>query len=147
MEEKDLLKANIISRIKDISLISFDIKTITEEQNKNFSKDKFVFEQNIELIVDPQLKEISIVLNIKIYSEASKKLLLAELISKGIFEIVNFEDLVKDFNGQVPLFAVALYIGVLVSTSRGFLILKSQGTIIEGALLPIIDTTQFFKKE
>ena len=147
MEEKEIITANIVSRIKEITLIDFEVKTIEEEQLKYLSKDRFVFEQNVELIVTPQTKEISISLNIKIFNDEDKSLVVGELKCKGVFEIVNFEDLVKDYNGQVPVFALALYIGVLVSTSRGFLILKSQGTLLEGAILPIIDTTQFFKKE
>ncbi|MEO8085459.1 MAG: hypothetical protein ABI763_01490 [Bacteroidota bacterium] len=143
MEEKELANLSVNTRIISVKLNNFSVAAIDKKIIPNLNKDSFAYEYGVQLLVDPPQKQIVVNCLIKIFSELDKKINLAEISSSGTFELLNLDEIVKKFNG-VPSFILPLFVGVLLSTSRGFLLLKSEGTIIEGATLPIIDTTTLF---
>ncbi len=139
-QEKEI---EISTKIQSINLISF--KTADNVLIK-LDKDKFVFEHGINVKISPGTKEIVVHSTTTIFAEIEKLNYLGEIETSGIFELLNFNEVTSPHNGNMPNGILAMYIGVLLSTTRGFLILKSQGTIIEDALIPIIDAGKFFTK-
>lgn len=134
----------ISSKIIDIKLENFQLSVLDEAQLKSINKDKINFEFNIAFKVDAAKKTLELTLITKFFFDNTKTLNIGELKTIGLFEIQNMEDILTGNNGSLPILVLAMFAGVLLSTSRGFLILKSKGTFMEGSIFPIIDATRFF---
>ena len=144
MEEAELNNIQITSKVVSVQLANFTVASISDTEKLALHKDKFAYEYNVNIKLEPHQKLIIVYSTIKIFSDLTKTLYLGEITSIGTFELINLEDILKKFGGSIPTFVFALFLGVVISTSRGFLLLKSEGTIIEGATLPIVDSGSFF---
>jgi hypothetical protein len=133
-------------KIIDLNLVDFNALSDLPDNYKDtgIDKDKIQFEFNLGMNVGPIKKRIRINLNVNFYADIEKKILLGSLNSFGDFEVIDLDEILKDFEGKIPNVILANLIGVLLSTSRGFFILKSSGTIMENAMMPIINTNVFF---
>lgn len=149
MKEKLLQEISLTFKIMDLKLIDFHAQTSLPEKlkKKGLNKDNIQFEFNLGVHVNPSKKLIRIDLNTNFYADPEKSILLGDLSSSGEFEIFNLEDILKDFEGKIPNVIVANLIGIVVSTTRGFFILKTIGTVLDGVMMPIINTDIFFPKE
>ena len=144
MEESTLNNIQITSKIVRVQLTNFSVATISDGEKLTLQRDKFAYEYNVNIKLEPTQRLIIVYSNIKIFSDLTKTLYLGEIATTGTFELINLEDMLKKFSGSIPTFVFALFLGVVISTSRGFLLLKSEGTILEGATLPIVDSGSFF---
>lgn len=140
MKKEDIKAISFESRILDISLINFKV---FHKKNVKVNKNDFAFEFNIKIKLNPSIKSIEIDSSINIFSDQTKDLLLADIASVGKFEILNYEEIIKEYKGM-PNPIISVFIGVLISTTRGFLILKSKDTLIDGALIPLSNPNSFF---
>jgi hypothetical protein len=73
-------------------------------------------------------------------------IVLGALSLSCIFEIANFEDLIKieaDGKVKIPPRLIETLNIVSISTTRGVLFSTFKGTFLHGAVLPIIDPKQF----
>lgn len=134
----------VSSKILDIKLENFQLSVLDEVLLKSINKDKINFEFNIAFKVDAPKKALELTLVTKFFLDDTKTLNIGELKTIGFFEIQNMDDILSGHNGSLPILVMAMFAGVLLSTSRGFLILKSPGTFMEGSIFPIIDPTRFF---
>lgn len=147
MEENKLQEINLSVKILTIKLDDFKLaEVVPAVLVNNFNKDKIQFEFNIGMNLDLVKKNIHIDLSTQLFADEEKKINLGFLKTSGDFEVANIEDIVKGYEGKVPNVILASLIGVLLSTSRGFLILKSEGTIMEGVIMPIMNPLAFFPK-
>jgi hypothetical protein len=140
MKKEEIKAISFESRILDISLINFKV---FHKKNVKVNKNDFAFEFNIKIKLSPSIKSIEIDSSINIFSDQTKDLLLADIASVGKFEILNYEEIIKEYKGM-PNPIISVFIGVLISTTRGFLILKSKDTLIDGALIPLSNPNSFF---
>lgn len=133
-------------KIIDLKLLDFNALSDLPDNYKDtgIDKDKIQFEFNVGMNVGPIKKRIRISLNVNFFADVEKKTLLGNLNSLGDFEVNDLDEIIKDFDGKIPNIILANLIGVVLSTSRGFFILKSFGTIMENTVLPIINTNVFF---
>jgi len=143
MKEEEIKPLTISIKITNISLGSFKVAVIDEEQKKNIDNKKFVYEFIISFNLEPNTNSIKLTSIIKIYLDQSKDLYLGEIESTGIFELENYAEIIKEHNG-LPNIIITTFGGVLISTTRGFLILKSKDTIVDGALVPLVNTNELF---
>jgi hypothetical protein len=63
-----------------------------------------------------------------------------------IFEIANFEDVIKleaDGKVNIPQSLIETFNIISISTTRGVMFSTFKGTFLHGAVLPIIDPKQF----
>lgn len=134
----------VTTKIHSISLNNFKVADISKEQKKSLNKDKFAFEFNMNVKIEPKKKEITIHNLTTIFADDSKTNYLGEIEATGVFELQNFEEVTEASKGMMPNGIIAMYIGLLLSTTRGMLLLKTEGTAIEGALMPIVNTGSFF---
>lgn len=145
MNKEEVKPISISSKIVNISLINFRVAVVEEELKKTIDNTKFAYEFslsfNTELISINRLNIISL---IKIFTDESKQTYLGDLESMGVFEIENINEIIKEHNGGIPTVILAMFGGILLSTTRGFLLLKSKDTIVDGALLPIVNVQELF---
>jgi len=142
MEENKTI--GITSKIQAITCNNFKLAAIKPADQKKLDKDKFAFEFNMNIKMEPIKNEVIIHSLTKIYAEDSKEFYLGEIETTGIFELHNFQEITKAYNGMMPNGVLSMFIGVLLSTTRGILLVKSEGTFLSGALMPIINTGSFF---
>ena len=149
MKEKEIRKISLSMKIIDIKLVEFSIlKDLPPNYaDTGLDRGKVQFEFNVNIHIDALNETIRIELNTIFYAEEEKKTVLGNLSSSGDFKALNIAEIIKDFKGKFPNVVLASLIGVVLSTSRGFLILKSVGTIMEGIIMPIINPNIFFPKQ
>jgi hypothetical protein len=82
-----------------------------------------------------------------IFSDSTKKIKLGSYIVSGEYEIQNLEEIVTKYSGKIPTNILVTFLGVQLSTSRGFLITKTEGTELEGVIFGLIDPATFFQQD
>lgn len=142
MEQQELKSVDVTIKIAHMELVSFELADVADRENIDHSQ--FAFEYSVNVRVEASSKTANIECAIKVFNDLSKTKYLGSIKSLGIFEVVNFEDVAKD--NLLPTNVLAVFTGLLISSTRGFLLLKGKGTILENAMLPIIDPNAFFKK-
>jgi len=141
MEEAPRSDVSITMSLQEIKLHRFEV--LQKPPVDEIEQSKLTFEFSINVRVEPDTRQVIISSIIKIYHDVTKTVYLGLIETSGSFEIVNFSEIAD--NNAIPTQALALLTGVLISTSRGVLLMKAEGTIIEGALLPITDSWAFFR--
>lgn len=145
MEAKDLSHINLVSNILDIRLVDCKIaETVPASLVGKLNKDKVQFQFNIEIRTDLVKKTFFVRLNTQLYADEAKTINLGHLISEGEFGILNLDEIITTFEGKVPNIIFANFVGVVIGTSRGFLITASKGTLMEGIFMPMINPLTFF---
>ena len=146
MEPNKTHELSFTMKIIDLKLVDFNALSDLPDEYKDtdIDKDQIQFEFNVGMNIGPAKKRIRINLNVNFYADIEKKILLGSLNSLGEFEVNDLDQIIKDFEGKIPNIILANLIGVVLSTTRGFFILKSSGTILENSMMPIINTNVFF---
>ena len=146
MEEK-LNTVSITSRIKSIKLDEFIITENAKKLKVPINIESLSFDLSVNVKVEPLSKTITVISNSFVYSDLQRTETYCKFSSTGVFHLLNFEEIAKQFNNSIPNFIASMFAGVLISSTRGMAILKSEGTVLEGFILPIIDPTTLFKQE
>jgi len=105
----------------------------------------FNFNISIESRADAQNKLVFVIVHVEIRNE-DHSLVLGALSVSCIFEIVNFNDVIKiEENGKldIPQPLIETLNIISISTTRGVMFSTFKGTFLHGAVLPIIDPKQF----
>lgn len=145
MENKDNTKVDIVSKIKELKLIDCMIEdSMPTKAGKELDKDKVQFEFNIAMNLNSSEKIMTINLNTKIFADLTKTISLGHISTLGKFEIVNLSDILDTFNKKIPDIIIANFIGVIIGTTRGFLVSQTEDTILEGIYIPMISPASFF---
>lgn len=143
ISQKQMKELNVQAKIAEIKLDNFQVeKPVKSGQKYNF--EHFQYEFNVNIEVQTTKQEIRVNLTVNIFPDLEKKNRIAQISSHGIFLVLNLKDILKDSDGKVPNVIFSNFIGVLISTTRGFLIDKSHKTLIDGAIIPIINPHTFF---
>ena len=104
----------------------------------------FNFNINIESRVDAVNKLVFVIVDVEIKND-DHSVILGALSVSCIFEIVNFEKLIKvDADGKVniPQQLIEMLNIISISTTRGVMFSTFKGTFLHGAVLPLIDPKQ-----
>lgn len=132
---------NVVSRIKSLDMISF--KTEKRDTDRLIEPDKITFDISANFSVNESEKLIAIVNQINIFSDPTKNELLGSIEVKGEFVLENMDDLKQP--AGLPTQLVAMFLGVVVSSSRGILRILSKGTAFETAIIPIVNPMAFLE--
>ena len=84
-------------------------------------------------------KTISTIFRINIKTKKDKPTLVSTMEVHFDFKIRNFESFLIEDSVKVPKDFIAILMNLSVSTARGILLARGAGTILERAILPIID--------
>jgi hypothetical protein len=134
--EKQIL---VHHRIKNISLVSFKIFSFDADKAPVIDPSKLIFGISVDFKIDANSGIINILAHFDIVTDDLSKLLVGQIESLGEFKVENMEEVLKAHSGKFPNEIITIFIGALISTTRGFYILKSVNTILEGTMLPIVD--------
>lgn len=146
MKKEEIKPLSLRSKITDISLTNFKVSVIDAKEKNKLSPNNFVYEYSLKFQVESKISSVIVNSIVKIYSNATKELFLAEIETSGVFEIENFEEVTEHQKGLIPNAILSMFGGVLLSTTRGFLIMRSEETIVKGAVLPMINVNSFFNQ-
>lgn len=141
----DKKNIDITSRLIKIELISFSI----EPQQKDVSVNplEFAFRYEVNVKPDQSLNGFQIKCKTLIFSNPDENFHLGTIETYGEFVVSNLKQVLEHFNGNTPTDLLALFTGVVISSTRGMLIIKSQNTILEGVIIPMMDPKVFFTPE
>ena len=145
-EKKTNIPISFRARIASIKLGEFIINDLSDKEKESIQVSKLVYEFQIGIKNDQSNKNIDVSLTVKFFSDQSKTLCVGQISSTGLFSLENYEELIEKHNA-IPAGIAGNFAGILISSTRGFLLLKSEGTLIEGALMPMIDITQLVLHE
>lgn len=129
-------------RIKHISTLEFSIKNISNDET--FLNDNFSFDIAPQLFIGSD-KTIGFNTIINVFSKGNPDL-VCTLHTQIIFEIINFEDFIDPNNSNslsIPDQLIQTLLSITISTSRGILSAKTEGTILKNAYLPVLNPTGF----
>jgi len=104
----------------------------------------FNFNINIESKADAINKLVFVIVNVDIRND-DQSLILGSLSVSCIYEIVNFEELIKtDTEGKytIPQPMIEILNSISISTVRGVMFSTFKGTFLHNAVLPIVDPKQ-----
>jgi hypothetical protein len=123
-------------RIKAIEILDSELH---HPKIPDFNPQKVSFAFNLESKVNAAIRCIFIVVNINVNSE-DNKLLLAKMSVNFVFEIENFEEVIKekDQKFDIPEQIIHLLNTISVSTLRGIMYERFRGTFLHNFLIPII---------
>lgn len=145
MQSNTTKELNIQTKIGEIKLDNFHLeKSILS--GKKLNLENFKYEFNVNMNVNTSKKEITVNLIVNIYSDIEKKNKIGNINSHGVFIVYNLAEIIKASEGKIPNIILANFIGVVISTTRGFLIDKSLNTPIDGAIIPMVSPLTFFPK-
>lgn len=139
IENKDF---KVEMQFRAIELLSGSLQLPTEP---NAAVTTFNFNINIESRADAPNRLVFVIVHIEIKND-DHSLALGALSVSSIFEIVNFDEIIKiDENGklEIPQRLIETLNTIAISTTRGVMFSTFKGTFLHGAILPIIDPKQF----
>ncbi|MFY7732946.1 MAG: hypothetical protein ACOVSR_05645 [Bacteroidia bacterium] len=139
IENKDL---NVEMQIRAIELLNGSLNL---PANPNTPVTNFNFNISIESRADAVNKLVFVIVHVEIKND-DHSVVLGALSISCIFEIVNFEDVIKveaDGKVNIPQRLIETLNIISISTTRGVMFSTFKGTFLHGAVLPIIDPKQF----
>jgi hypothetical protein len=139
IEKKDL---NVEMQIRAIELLNGSLQLPADP---NTAVTTFNFNISIESKADAPNKLVFVIVHVEIKND-DHSIVLGALSVSCIFEIVNFDEVIKiDENGKldIPQRLIETLNIISISTTRGVMFSTFRGTFLHGAVLPIIDPNQF----
>ncbi|TVR81953.1 MAG: hypothetical protein EA412_02285 [Chitinophagaceae bacterium] len=133
---------NVEMQIRAIELLN---SSLNLPANPNTPETNFNFNISIESRADADNKLVFVIVHVEIKND-DHSVVLGTLSVSCIFEIANFEDLIKvDADGKVniPQHLIETLNIISISTTRGVMFSTFKGTFLHGAVLPIINPKQF----
>lgn len=133
---------NVEMQIKAIELLNGSLQ-LPAVPNTTFTI--FNFNIGIESKADAPNKLFFVIVHIEIKND-DNSIVLGALSVSCIFEIANFEEVIQiDESGRldIPQRLIETLNSISISTTRGVMFSTFKGTFLHGAVLPIIDPTQF----
>jgi len=142
---------SITFRINEIKLLHFETTQRVNEIHSPLSTDCYEFRIDLKTESSELNKTFSNLLKITLFEKQSDdiKVELAKLQTLIVFEINNFNEIIKKQNNkiQVPNQLISLTAGISISTARGMLVLNLKDTNISNAVIPIIKPQLFVPKK
>ncbi len=146
MANQQNISVEITTKINSLKLIDFRLEELTKEETALINSSIFGYENKVNMRIEPSVKQLHLHYTLDIFTDEKKHRKLGEIIATGEFDLINVEAFKKNDELELPLELLAMYIGIMIATVRGMLVVKAQGTQLEGAYVPIFNPMDFFKK-
>lgn len=133
---------NVEMQIRAIELLNGSLNL---PANPNTPATNFNFNISIENRADANNKLVFVIVHVEIKND-DHSVVLGALSVSCIFEILNFEDVIKveaDGKVNIPQHLIETLNTISISTTRGVMFSTFKGTFLHGAILPIIAPKQF----
>jgi len=141
----DQKKIDITFRIASIKTLKFLIENIDEA----IKIDKATFEFNISvaMFADPIKKIIGFKNVIEVFTDKSKMVKAGELVAQIIYEIINFDEVILHDESKklinIPDTFMTTLMSIALSTTRGVFAAKTEGSLLDGVYIPVLDPKVF----
>ncbi|MBI5403446.1 MAG: hypothetical protein HY959_08590 [Ignavibacteriae bacterium] len=138
---------NVTYKIIKVKVLSYSV-LYNEDILSGKRKPDFVFDISITNNIKFDLKTTEIIASVKVYTDSDKSELAGEIKTLNEFEVINFDEVIKKEENKIniPTNFLATIIGLSISNTRGMMIAKSTGTILENAILPILNPFDIITK-
>jgi len=142
-----------VSQIELLGYVPINFEIYNDKDNPLISDElenfDFDFETNIAYNSDDKLIKIGIKTIIKAVTKDDKKRKAGgNFYFEFIFEVANLEEfLTKEADEEdlkIDDLLIATLIGLSFSTTRGIIIARSGGTILENAILPVVNPRELY---
>jgi hypothetical protein len=132
-------------KIKAVELLEVKLNLLKESLPKDTV---FQFQISIENRINAENRLIIVVTTIEIIHDNNEGC-LGSLQASCIYEIENFEDLIKKETEEIaiPESLSTTLNTISISTVRGIMFAQFRGTVLHNAILPIIDPSAFIKSK
>lgn len=144
MAKKKAQELNFSMQLLNIELLEFSLT----RQTKPFEENQPVnFQVGMEQRFDQANKIAFVATVITIIDNVEESNVLAKIAASCNFRIENLEDFTNTKTGKVllPDPAITTLNAVSISTTRGILFSELRGTHLHGAVLPVMDPSNFQK--
>jgi hypothetical protein len=133
-------------RIHDIQILQFSLDNSREHPDLG-ANHPYTFDISSSVLLDSALKLIAIDFNVKLFTNKEKSDKVCELTVRMSFNILNYDEIVKIDGGKVNIPEPVIHhlIALTLSTSRGILFDKLQGSFLSSVIMPIFNVTEFKK--
>lgn len=132
---------NIFFRIKEISVLRF---SINNDPSIQFEDQTTNFNVNIRTFANNDNKYFGV--DVFIFIKNQEQIVMCEMTIRLLFDIKNYDDFVEksELRGvKFPEHFVQQLISISISTSRGILYSKTEGTKLGNIYLPVLNPSKF----
>jgi len=139
----ELNKIDITFTLSKIEILKFSYENILDVNN--YSKDNIQLQVNIGTFFNIPDKLLGVDTNIDLFTDVSKSIKICELKTRIQFLILNFNDIftVEEDKLHYPIEILPNFLGLALSTTRGILFTKLEGTLLHDVYLPIVNPSIF----
>lgn len=132
--------------LKQIRTLEFSISNHFNQNSFDTSLVKFRVSLGYEFNADSDL--LGIQTTVEVFTDNSERLKICHLITLITFQVA---DLGKIFNSSesgitVPDILMHTFLSLAISTTRGILTAKTEGTVLHESYMPVIDLKQFLSQ-
>jgi hypothetical protein len=137
--------------IKEIKLLHYESTTRLQDIKKQLPNDAYEFQFDLQWNVVEVEKLFNSIISVTLYEKQSIETKV-ELVSMKVlmsFAVINYEEVIKKENGLtlIPDQLIAVTAGIVVSTARGMFALNVKDSIVNNAIIPIINPQVFLPKK
>jgi hypothetical protein len=134
---------NMSFRIKNISTKEFSIRNIVLDDT--LDKEQFPFQISLGTQIDPQNKSISVDTFVNVFTDLDNKNKICGLTTRLVYEVENLQSLVivENDNIKIPEVLMTTLISIAISTTRGILTAKTEGTLLHDVFMPVVNPSSF----
>ncbi len=137
--------------LNELKFVHFESTTRLSEMKNPLPNDGYEFQFDMQSDINEKEKLFSIMLSTTLYEKQSDvtKVELAKMKSLISFRIINFEDVIKKENNQIaiPDQLIIIASGIAISTARGMFAMCVKDTVLNNAMIPILDPQIFLPKK
>ena len=137
--------------IKEIKLLQYESTTRIQEIKKQLPNDAYEFQFDLQWNPIDEEKLFNSTISVTLYEKQSTETKV-ELVNMKVlisFAVINYDEVIKKENGLtlIPDQLIIVTSGVLVSTARGMFALNTKDSIVNNAIIPIINPQVFLPKK
>lgn len=137
--------------IKEIKFLHYESTTRVQEIKAQLPNDAYEFQFDMQSNIEEKDKLFNILLSVALYEKQSNetKVELAKMKVHISFVVVNFEEVIKKEQEliSIPDQLVIVTAGIALSTARGMFVMSVKDSILNNAVIPIINPQVFLPKK
>lgn len=140
MDEKKAKEINI--KLQSVLLSDFHVEK--DIDTKDLVPANYNYDFTINFNISKSEAKIETTLTVVICADKTQSKKIGKIVATGTYLLKELDEILNQQKG-IPNDILTIFMGSLISTTRGMLLIKSKGTILEGAIIPLINPATFFK--
>jgi hypothetical protein len=137
--------------IKEIKFLHYESTTRVQEIKNQLPNDAYEFQFDMQWNIAEKDKLFNILLSVTLYEKQSSetKIELANMKEHISFVVINFQEVIKKEKEliSIPDQLVTVAAGIALSTARGMFVMNVKDSILNNAVIPIVNPQVFLPKK